>query len=72
MQVKPDGTVSVRVTVPVKPLRPVRVMSCVPATLTVVLTVTGDDGAMVKSVTWKRIDAVVCDSVPSVPVTVTE
>ncbi len=26
---------------------------------------------MVKAVTWNRIDAVVCDNVPSVPVTVT-
>jgi hypothetical protein len=72
VQVKPAGTVSVRVTVPVSPLRAVIVMVEVadePARICPL----GDTAPaeMLKSTTWNRIDAVVWDRVPSVPVTVT-
>jgi len=60
----------VRLTVPVKPLRAMTVIVDVPATPGVVLTVVGLANIW-KSTTWTVIVAVVCDSVPLVPVTVT-
>jgi len=48
-QVRPEGEEAdtVKLTVPVNPFAAVTVIVCVPATPTVVLTVTGEDGAMV-------------------------
>jgi len=66
-----DGEiVAVRLTVPVPPLRPITLIVEVPATPGVVLTVVGLANIW-KSTTWTVIVAVVCDSVPLVPVTVT-
>ena len=69
--VHPAGTVEVteRLMLPVKPLTALAVIVDVPV-LGAVYVIPPLD-ARLKSVTWKRIDAVVCDSVPSVPVTVT-
>ena len=69
---KPVGSgVSESDTVPVRPLRAVTVIVEVSDMPTGVWA--GDAGLadIVKSTTWKRIAAVECDSVPSVPVTVT-
>src|SRR5438552_7302408 len=66
-QVKPVGTVSVRVTVPVNPLRAVTVIvevADVPA-----VTVAGEVAATLKSVTM-NVAVAECDRVPLVPVTV--
>ncbi len=74
VHVRPDGDDGeiVKLTVPVNPLRAVRVIVWVPDTPMVVLTVTGDDGAMEKSVTWNRMLPVECGpAVELVPVTVT-
>jgi len=73
VQVRPEGDdgENDRLTVPVKLLTAVTVMVWVIELPLVPLTVTGEDGAMVKSTTWKRIEAVSWDSVPLVPVTVT-
>jgi hypothetical protein len=60
-----------KVTTPVKPLRAISVIVEVPeepAKIWVGLTAPAD---IVKSITWKVIEAVVCDSAPIVPVTVT-
>jgi hypothetical protein len=56
--VRPDEGDAVSATVPVRPFTAVTVIDCVPATPVVVLTVTGADGAMVKSTTWYVITAV--------------
>ena len=66
-QVRPDGTVSVRLTVPAKPLRAVIVIVEVAEVL--IRTAAGDEAAIVKSVTVK-VAVAVCTSVPLVPVTV--
>jgi hypothetical protein len=68
-QVSPDGTVSVRLTVPVKPFTAVIVIVEVAETPTV--TATGDVEVIVKSVTVK-IAVTVWVSVPLVPVIVSE
>jgi hypothetical protein len=67
-QVRLAGTLSVRLTVPVKPLTAVTVIvevAAVPA-----WTATGEVAAIVKSVT-ENVAVVECDSVPLVPVMVT-
>jgi hypothetical protein len=67
-QVSPDGTVSVRETVPVNPLTADTVIvevADVPG-----VTPVGEVAAIVKSVTWK-VAVVECESVPLVPVMVT-
>jgi hypothetical protein len=73
VQVNPAGVDAdaARLTVPVRPLTAVTVMVDVPELPASIWV--GDTGpaAMVKSTTWKRIVAVVCDRVPLVPVTVT-
>ena len=61
---------AVRLTVPVKPLTGMTVIMDVPATPGVVLTTVGLANIW-KSTTWTVIVAVVWDSVPLVPVTVT-
>ena len=61
------GTVSVRLTTPVKPFTAVTVMVEVAEVPTV--TADGDDAAIVKSLTVK-VAVAECDSVPLVPVTV--
>ncbi len=63
---------SVRVTTPVKPLTAVTVIVEVPAEPADICGL-GDTAPaeMVKSTTWKRIEAVVWDRVPLEPVTVT-
>jgi hypothetical protein len=66
-QVKLAGTVSVRVTVPVKPLTAATVIVEVAEVPTV--TAAGEVAAIVKSVTVK-VAVVLCDSVPLVPVIV--
>lgn len=66
-QVKLAGTVSVRLTVPVKPLSAVTVMVEVAEVPTV--TVAGDDAVMLKSVTAK-VAVVEWVSAPLVPVIV--
>ncbi len=58
MHVAPAGTASVKATVPVNPFKAVNVIVCDPGRPTSVLTVTGEDGAMVKSVTWNKIEPV--------------
>jgi hypothetical protein len=58
-QVRPAEAAADRATVPVKPLTAVAVMVCVPeAPGANGPTVTGADGAMVKSTTWNVITAV--------------
>jgi hypothetical protein len=71
VHVRPAGTVSVKVTVPVRPLRAVTVIVEVPEPPGNIWVGETAPAAMVKSTTWKRIVPVVWDSVPSVPVTVT-
>lgn len=66
-QVLPAGTVDARVTVPVKPFKPVTVM----VEVRVPGAPDGEVAATVKSVTWKSIAAVVFDLELLVPVTVT-
>ena len=66
-QVKLAGTVSARVTVPVKPLTADTVI--VDVAETPALTAAGDVAAIVKSVTWK-VAVAEWDSVPLVPVMV--
>ncbi len=66
-QVRLAGTVSVRLTVPVKPLRALTVI--VDAADVPTVTAAGDVADMVKSVTVK-VAVVECDSVPLVPVIV--
>jgi hypothetical protein len=73
VQVRPEGVEAetVRATVPVRPLSAVTVIVEVPeppASIWAGVTVPGE---IEKSTTTKVIAAVVCDSVPSVPVTVT-
>jgi hypothetical protein len=67
-QVKLAGTISVRLTVPVKPLTAATVI--VELAETPALTEAGEVAATVKSVTMK-VAVVECDSVPLVPVIVT-
>jgi hypothetical protein len=69
--VRPEGTVSVRATVPVKPLSAVIVM--VEVALAPALTVDGDVAAIEKSAAFVKVNvaAVVCDREPLVPVIVT-
>jgi len=55
-----------------KPLTLVRVIVEVPVELTLIGVGVTALAAMVKSATWKRIEAVECDSPPIAPVTVTE
>jgi len=72
VHVRPEGVGSTeRLTVPLNPLRPVTVMVWVIALPLTPLTVTGEDGAIEKSVSWNRIDPVACVRDPLVPVTVT-
>lgn len=73
LQVKPAGFEAEgdRPTVPVNPLTAVTVIVWVPSTPTVVLTVTGEDGAIVKSTTWKSMLVVECVREAVVPVTIT-
>jgi hypothetical protein len=66
-QVRFAGTVSVRVTVPVKPFTAATVM--VEVALVPAWTVAGEVAAIVKSVTMK-VAVVECDRVPLVPVIV--
>ncbi len=66
-QVRLAGTVSVRLTVPVKPLRALTVIVDVADVPTV--TAAGDVALIAKSVTVK-VAVVECDSVPLVPVIV--
>ena len=66
-QVRPLGTVSVRLTVPLNPLTAPIVMVEVADVFT--LTAAGEDAAMVKSVTV-NVAVAVCTSVPLVPVIV--
>ena len=66
-QVRPDGTVSVKLTVPANPLRAVTVIVEVADVL--IRTDAGDDAATVKSWTVK-VAAAVWTSVPLVPVIV--
>jgi hypothetical protein len=58
-------------TTPVNPLRPVTVIVEVPEAPTSIWAGDTAPAAIVKSTTWNVIAAVVWDSVPSVPVTVT-
>jgi hypothetical protein len=68
VQVTPAGGVlKDKLTVPEKPLRLVTVTVEVPDSVAELAA----EAAMLKSTMWKRMPAVVCDSVPSVPVTVT-
>jgi hypothetical protein len=71
VHVRPAEADAVKDTVPVKPLIAVTVIVEVPEPPGAI--VAGDTGpaTTVKSTTTKLIAAVVCDSVPSVPVTVT-
>jgi hypothetical protein len=62
---------AVRATDPVRPLTAVTVMVEVPEEPASIWAGLTAPAAIVKSTTWKRIVAVVCDKVPSVPVTVT-
>jgi hypothetical protein len=64
-------TETARLTVPVKPLTAVTVIVEVPEALARIWVGDTAPAAIVKSTTWKRIALVVCDKVPSVPVTVT-
>lgn len=70
--VHPVGVVEVmvRLMLPVKPFCALAVIVEVPVPPEVKLMLVGLE-VRVKSVTWKSMLAVVCDSVPSVPVTVT-
>lgn len=68
-QVKPDGTVSVRLTVPLKPPRAVTVIVDVAEVPTV--TAAGDDAVIEKSLVVVKVAVAEWDSVPLVPVTVT-
>jgi hypothetical protein len=70
--VRPALAAAVRVTVPVKPLTAVTVIVWVPvAPGANGPTVVAADGAIEKSTTWNVITAVVCETPPLVPVTVT-
>ena len=73
MHVKPAGVDAdtARLTVPVRPLTAVTVMVEVPELPASIWAGDTAPAAIVKSTTWNRIVAVVCDSVPLVPVTVT-
>lgn len=55
-----------------KPLTLVRVIVELPVELTLIGVGVTALAAMVKSATWKRIEAVEWDSLPDMPVTVTE
>ncbi|SRR5712692_1295031 len=72
-QVRPAGTLSTRVTIPLKPFRGVIVIVEVPDW--VALTVAGEEAAMVKSceagALTTTVIVVVCDVDPLVPLTVT-
>src|SRR6266849_9664913 len=56
--VRPAEGAAMRPTVPVRPLTAVTVIVCTPATPLVVVTVTGAEGAIVKSTTWYVMTAV--------------
>jgi hypothetical protein len=71
VHVRPDGTVAARVTVPVKPLRPVTVTVEVASVVPSAGTAAGEVALIEKSTTWNSIMLVVWLSDPSVPVTVT-
>jgi len=73
VQVKPAEVEAetVKATVPVRPFTAVTVIVEVPDAPTRIWVGLTAPAAMVKSTTWKRIDAVVWVNVPSVPVTVT-
>ena len=73
MQVSPAGVdaETVRATVPVRPFSAVTVTVEVPEDPARIWAGDTAPAAIVKSTTLKLIAAVVCDSVPSVPVTVT-
>ena len=71
VQVKPAGTESVRVTVPVNPFSAVTVMVEVPEPPARIWAGVTALAEIVKSTTWKMMLAVVWDNVPLVPVTVT-
>ena len=60
-----------RLTVPVKPFSAVTVIVEVPEEPELMLDGLTGPTAMLKSVTWKRMSLVVCESVPLVPVTLT-
>lgn len=68
-QVKPVGTVSVSVTVPVNPFTALMVI--VDVALWPESVAAGNVAVIVKPLTWKTMFAVVWDSEPLVPVTVT-
>ena len=74
-QVRPTEAAAESATVPVKPFTAVAVIVCVAELPGAAVTVTGADGAIVKSTTWKVITAVACVMVTPptllVPVTVT-
>jgi hypothetical protein len=72
-QFKPAGVEAeiVKVTVPVKPFTAVTVIAEVPEAPARISAGATAPAAIVKSVTWKSIAAVVWDSVPLAPVTVT-
>jgi hypothetical protein len=68
VQVTPEGGVlKDRLTVPAKPLRLVTVIVEVPVRVAELAA----EAVMLKSTMWNKMPAVVWDSVPSVPVTVT-
>ena len=73
VQVRPAGVEAetVKATVPVRPLSAVTVTVEVPDAPAKIWAGDTAPAAIVKSTTTKVIAAVVCDSVPSVPVTVT-
>ena len=73
MQVKPVGVEAdtARLTVPVRPLRAVTVIVEVPELPAGIWAGDTVPAAIVKSTTTNDMAAVVCESVPSVPVTVT-
>jgi hypothetical protein len=73
VQVRPAGveTEDARLTEPVKPLSAVTVIVDVPDAPARIWVGETAPAAIVKSTTWNRIVAVVWESVPSVPVTVT-
>ncbi len=71
VQVKPAGTESERVTVPVNPLRAVTVIVDVPEAPARIWAGETAPAEIVKSTTWKSIPDVVWTNEPLVPVTVT-
>ena len=73
MHVNPAGVDAdaARLTVPVRPLTAVIVIVDVPEAPASICAGDTAPAAIVKSTTVNVIDAVACDSVPSVPVTVT-